>query len=148
MTIFQKNDALSYTQKSAIKNSYEELLNRFGGEYPLATYNNLLKDIATISNSTEKNVIELSIYLKAVTQYLDLKVNRRFALQGERKLLAALRYFSEAQDVIPDWETDGYIDDIYCLNLAIKAQSKNNLLLIEKSAQAIKRHWRVNFGAE
>jgi uncharacterized membrane protein YkvA (DUF1232 family) len=148
MTIFQKNDALSYTQKSAIKNSYEELLNRFGGEYPLATYNNLLKDIATISTSTEKNVIELSIYLKAVTQYLDLKVNRRFALQGERKLLAALRYFSEAQDVIPDWETDGYIDDIYCLNLAIKAQSKNNLLLIEKSAQAIKRHWRVNFGAE
>jgi len=148
MPISQKNDALTYTQKNAVKDSYKDLINRFGGEYPLTTYNDLLKDIATISKSTEKNVIELSIYLKAVTKYLDLRVNRRFALGGERKLLAALRYFSEAQDVIPDWEINGYIDDIYCLNLAIKAQSKINLQKIEKSAKEIKRYWGVNFGAE
>jgi len=148
MPIFQKNDALTNAQKNAIKDSHQDLLSRFGGEFPLHTYKILIKELDTISKSNENNVLELFIYLKAVNHYLDLKINRRFFLGGERKLIAALRYFIESQDVIPDWETDGYIDDIYCLNLALKAQSPSNLNKIELSANSIKRNIGFNSGTE
>jgi len=144
MPIYQQNDALTNALKNSINDSYNDLLHKYKGEFPLATYEILLNNIKVISRSNENNVIELSIYLEAVTKYLELNVNRRFFLGGEKKLLAALRYFSEAQDVIPDWEPDGYIDDIYCLNLALKAQSRNNLEKIEKSTQAIKRQRGFN----
>lgn len=139
MPIYQQSDALSNAQKNAIKDSYKKLLKRFGGEYPRNTFNILLKEIDTISHYDDVNVVELSIYLEAVTKYLNLEVNRRFFQSGERKLLAALRYFSEAQDVIPDWEIGGFIDDIYCLNIALKDQTKTNLNKIEVSAAAIKK---------
>ena len=77
-----------------------------------------------------------------------MEVNRHFYYTGEKKLLAALRYFSEAQDVIPDWEIGGFIDDIYCLNVAIKAQTRINIDRIEASAAAIKRARGFNRGFE
>jgi uncharacterized membrane protein YkvA (DUF1232 family) len=138
MPIDLPTDALSNAQKNAVKESYELLLRKYGGEYPLDTFKILLKEIKTISNYEETIIVEFSIYLEAVTKYLDLDVNRRFFLGGEKKLIAALRYFSVAQDVIPDWEIGGFIDDIYCLNLALKDQSKNNLHKIETSVEAIK----------
>ena len=58
---------------------------------------------------------------------------------GEKRLLASLRYFVAMDDVIPDYDNRGYIDDIYCLNYALSLQSKLVKEKIEKSVSALRK---------
>ena len=78
---------------------------------------------------------------------MKLEKVRLFDQRIEHKLLAALRYFIEVVDVIPDWEEDGYDDDIYCLNIALKGMSKVRQDKIEKSVEALKKREGFNNGS-
>ena len=138
MTINQKNDALTNDQKNAIKGSIKQYIKRHSGDFSFAQTKILMTEIEKISRDSRINVVELSIYLKAVLKHLELEKCRLFDQKAEHTLLAALRYFIETDDVIPDWEIDGYEDDIYCLNIAIKGLNKDRQNKIEQSVKAMK----------
>jgi uncharacterized membrane protein YkvA (DUF1232 family) len=138
MTINQRNDALTNDQKNAIKRTLNQYVKKFNGDFSFEQTKILNTEIEKISKDSRIPVVELSIYLKAVSKHLDLDKYRVFDQKVEYKLLAALRYFIETDDVIPDWEMDGYDDDIYCLNIAIKELSKDRQKKIELSVEAIK----------
>jgi len=138
MTINQKNDALTNDQKNAIKDSIKQYIKRHSGDFSFEQTKILKTEIEKISRDYRISVVELSIYLKAVLKHLELDKCRLFDQKAEHNLLAALRYFIETDDVIPDWEIDGYEDDIYCLNIAIKGLNKDRRNKIEQSVKAMK----------
>ena len=111
MPIYQKNDTLNNDQKNAVKGWLKKIIKSYRGDFPFELTKILNEEIKKISKSPNINVIELSIYLKAVVIHLKLEKVRLFDQRIEHKLLAALRYFIEVVDVIPDWEEDGYDDE-------------------------------------
>ena len=147
MTINQKNDALTNDQKNAIKESIKDYVKRHKGDFSFDHTKILKTEIEKISTDSRISVVELSIYLKAVIKHLELDKCRLFDQKAEHNLLAALRYFIETDDVVPDWEIDGYEDDIYCLNLAIKGLNKDRQNKIEQSVNAIKANIGFIHGA-
>jgi len=140
MTIELKNNALSNSEKLEAQLLLDQYVSRYVGTFPKKNYDSLMIAIDSISKSKHNNVRELSIYLRAIVKYLNLENERGFFRKGQHRLLGSLRVFYEVEDVIPDTIPDrGFLDDIYCVNLAIKAQSKPNRDKIERIVSNLKR---------
>lgn len=147
MAINQKTDALSNDQKNEIKGWLNKYIKRFKGDFSFEQATILNTEIDKIAKHHKKSVVELSIYLKAVSIHMELGKIRIFDQKAEHKILAALRYFIETDDVIPDWEISGYDDDIYCLNIALKGLSIVRQNMIEQSVKALKTQLRFIDGS-
>ena len=141
MPIYIKNNALTNVEKVRVKKFLDKLIRKYQGAFPTRLYNKLILCIEKISDSKYDNVRELSIYLTAITKYLNLKTDRHFFETGEKRLLGALRYFVEVHDIIEDYIPErGLLDDIYCVNYAISKQSPMNKERIEHIVNYLKKN--------
>ena len=139
MTINLKNDELSNREKEEVRELFEKLIVKYQGEFLKEDFELLTENIEIISESKKNNLRELTFHLNAIILYLKLNQSRFFLTKGEIRLLAGLRYFIEMDDVIPDYDNRGYIDDIYCLNIALSKQTAIVKEKIEKSVSALRK---------
>ena len=70
---------------------------------------------------------------KSKSQKLKVSEAREVLIQDESEKLI------EMDDVIPDYDNRGYIDDIYCLNIALSKQTAIVKEKIEKSVSALRK---------
>ena len=139
MPINTKNDDLSNIEKEEVKIFFKNLMGMYQGTFHKEDLELLTENIELISESKKNTLREFSFYLNAIILLLKLKQCRHFFTMGEKRLLASLRYFIALDDVIPDYDNRGYIDDIYCLNYALSLQSKIVKEKIEISVSALRK---------
>ena len=124
MPINTKNDDLSNIEKEDVRALFENFIFKYKGTFHKEDFELLKGNIELISGSKKNVLRELTFYLNAIILYLKLNQCRHFLNKGEIRLLAALRYFIEIDDILPDYGDRGYCDDMYCVNYALSKQSK------------------------
>ena len=139
MPINTKNDDLSNIEKEDVRALFENFIFKYKGTFHKEDFELLKGNIELISGSKKNVLRELTFHLNAIILYLKLNQSRFFLTKGEKRLLASLRYFIEMDDVIPDYDNRGYIDDIYCLNIALSKQTAIVKEKIEKSVSALRK---------
>ena len=139
MPINTKNDDLSNIEKDEVKIFFKNLIVMHQGTFHKEDLELLTENIELISESKKNTLREFSFYLNAIILYLKLNQCRHFLNKGEIRLLAALRYFIEIDDILPDYGDRGYCDDMYCVNYALSKQSKLIKEKIERSAAALRK---------
>jgi len=124
MPILITDSSLNRGHKKAVRESFELIISEFSGQLLESEAELIYKKICLIENSNQQLVKSLSDYLFAIYQFLDLPNQTQFHLLSEKRLIAALIYFSQIDDVIPDTIAYiGYLDDAYCVNHALSKQS-------------------------
>jgi len=130
MPIEITTNELTADHKRDVRKEFSNIVESLDSEQP-ESYGHLIKMIENIGSERSRFKKELSNYLMAIYMYLDLPENKDsyclsaifFDKKYEKQLLAALIYFINPDDVIPDHIAYiGYLDDAYCVNLALSKQ--------------------------
>jgi len=138
MSILINDSSLTREVKAEVRNSCDKIvqdLSNRGYKYESEV---IFEKLCEISRSRQYVVRELSNYLFAIYEYLDLENKTEFPTKNERILLASLIYFALVDDVIPDHIAYiGFLDDAYCVNYALSKQSRVIKNKIEKVAKMV-----------
>jgi|GEM_PF-1549012 hypothetical protein len=141
------SNELTPNHKKDVRKEFELILKSLDLKQPKKKdYDHLLALIENIGTGRNRLKRELSNYLMAIYVYLSLPEEKMphkfktvfFDKRYEKQLLAALIYFVNPEDVIPDHIAYiGYLDDAYCVNLALSKQRPEVKDKIEKIVTAL-----------
>ena len=147
MPIEITSNELTPNHKKDVRKEFEVILKSLDLKQPEENdYDHLLILIENLGMGRNRLKKELSNYLMAIYVYLNLpeeKISHKlntvfFDKRYEKQLLAALIYFANPEDVIPDHIAYiGYLDDAYCVNLALSKQGPEVKNKIEKIVTAL-----------
>ena len=130
---------LNRARKRETKEIFNRTIDEFNGELTEYKAQLINHKIINIDRSKQRVVKDLSNYLFAIYQYLELPNQTKFTRLGHKRLIAALLYFYELDDAIPDTTPfTGYLDDAHCVNLALSMQDtfvRNKIEGIVKSIE-------------
>ena len=142
------SNELTATHKREVRKEFEKITISLEVGQP-GNYKHIISAIEELGCSKNKLKRTLSNYLMAIYIYLGLpesqdahlEVMTIFDFKYEKQLLATLLYFVNTDDVIPDHIAYiGYLDDAYCVNLALQGQNssvKEELESIVKALEAL-----------
>lgn len=142
MPIKITSNELTPSHKKDVRKEFEDILKSLElGKSK--KYKHIIGAIEDLGSSNNKLKRSLSNYLMAIYMYLDLDGKNTnpenvisFNYKYENELFATLLYFMNPHDVIPDHIAYiGYLDDAYCVNLAL---SKQNTSVREKLESIVK----------
>ena len=147
MPIEITSNELTPNHKKDVRKGFEVILKSLDLKQPEEKgYGHLLILIENLGMGRSSLKKELSNYLMAIYVYLSLPEEKMphkfktvfFDKRYEKQLLAALIYFVNPEDVIPDHIAYiGYLDDAYCVNLALSKQRPEVKDKIEKIVTAL-----------
>jgi uncharacterized membrane protein YkvA (DUF1232 family) len=147
MPIEITSNELTPNHKKDVRKEFEVILKSLDLKQPEENdYDHLLILIENLGMGRNRLKKELSNYLMAIYVYLNLpeeKISHKlntvfFDKRYEKQLLAALIYFANPEDVIPDHIAYiGYLDDAYCVNLTLSKQGPEVKDKIEKIVTAL-----------
>jgi uncharacterized membrane protein YkvA (DUF1232 family) len=139
MPIAITTNELTANHKRDVRTEFEVILELLNSEQ-LDNYQHLIEMIIKLGNERSNFKKELSNYLMAIYTFLELPEEEwahrlytfPFKQKYQKQLLASLMYFLEPNNVIPNHIAYiGYLDDAYCVNLALSKQSSHVKDVIE-----------------
>jgi len=145
MPIEITTNELTADHKRDVRKEFTNIVDSLDSEQ-LESYEYLIKTIENIGSGKSRFKKELSNYLMAISMYLNIPESKDshslnnvfFERLYEKQLLAALIYFINPDDIIPDHIAYiGYLDDAYCVNLALSKQSPEVRNKIENIVAAL-----------
>jgi len=109
---------LNQTTKEEVRRLYQKFESNLDQKDLDNIKKDLKKSLNTLKHSRRLILREIFAHIKSMDNILK-KSDYKFPKldKNERKLAAAVKYFMECDDVIPDYVTGiGYDDDAYCIN--------------------------------